>query len=59
MSIEDYEKQQTPLLDLYQKLSEAEAVSASDAHFIPHDDLMLKLRNRVNENANTNSCYDF
>ena len=46
MSIEDYEKQQA-LLELYQKLGEAESNSGSNT--ISHNDLMAKLRKRVNE----------
>ena len=48
MSIEDYEKQQA-LLELYQKLGEAESISISGNKTISHDDLMNKLRKRVNE----------
>ena len=48
MSIEDYEKQQT-LLELYQKLGEAESESTSGNTTISHNDLMNKLRKRVNE----------
>ena len=48
MSIEDYEKLQA-LLELYQKLGEAESMSNSSNETIPHNDLMNKLRKRVNE----------
>ena len=48
MSMALYEKQQA-LLDLYQKLGEAEAQSAACMPRIPHKELMTKLRNRVNE----------
>lgn len=49
MSIEDYEKQ-TTLLELYQKLGEAEAI-AGDGKYLSHDDVMAKLRRRINEKA--------
>ena len=48
MSIEDFEKQQA-LLELYQKLGEAESESNSSNKTISHNDLMTKLRKRVNE----------
>lgn len=48
MSMALYEKQQA-LLDLYKKLGEAEAQSASGMLRISHKELMNKLRNRVNE----------
>jgi prevent-host-death family protein len=47
MSIELYEKQQT-LIDLYQKLGEAEDESNKDSSKISHKDLMLKLRKKIN-----------
>jgi prevent-host-death family protein len=47
MSIEDYEKQQA-LFELYQKLGEAESESVSKKATIEHDELMDKLRSRVN-----------
>ena len=47
MSIELFEKQQA-LLDLYQKLGEAEAESASNVPVISHKELMNKLRNKLN-----------
>ncbi|NMA68509.1 MAG: type II toxin-antitoxin system Phd/YefM family antitoxin [Desulfitobacterium sp.] len=48
MSMALYEKQQA-LLDLYRKLGEAEAQSASGMPRVSHEELMGKLRNRVNE----------
>jgi prevent-host-death family protein len=48
MSLALYEKQQA-LLDLYQKLGEAEAESISNAPRISHKDLMKKLRARIHE----------
>ena len=48
MSIEDYEKQQA-LLELYQKLGEAESISNSSNKTISYNDLMNKLRKRVDE----------
>lgn len=48
MSMALYEKQQA-LLDLYQKLVEAEAQSAAGMPRIPHNELINKLRNQVNE----------
>lgn len=47
MSLALYEKQQAQL-ELYQKLAEAEAQSSSDTKRIPHNELMTKLRNKVN-----------
>ena len=47
MSIELYEKQQT-LIDLYQKLGEAEDESNKDSSKISHKDLILKLRKKIN-----------
>jgi prevent-host-death family protein len=46
MSMALYEKQQA-LLDLYQKLSEAEAQSNSGTERISHKDLMKNLRNKI------------
>jgi prevent-host-death family protein len=43
-----YEKQQA-LLELYQKLGEAESQSASNSPRISHNDLMKKLRLKANE----------
>ncbi|MDD2574439.1 MAG: type II toxin-antitoxin system Phd/YefM family antitoxin [Bacillota bacterium] len=48
MSLSLYQKQQN-LLDLYQKLGEAEAESRSDAPTITHQDFMKQLRERFNE----------
>jgi prevent-host-death family protein len=48
MSIEVFEKQQA-LIELYQKLGEAESESNSNAKTIQHNNLMNKLRKRVNE----------
>lgn len=48
MSMALYEKQQA-LLDLYQKLGEAEAQSSAHMARISHKELINKLRNRVNE----------
>jgi prevent-host-death family protein len=48
MSMALYEKQQA-LLDLYQKLGEAEAQSAAQAPRTSHNQLMNKLRNHINE----------
>lgn len=48
MSIALYEKQQT-LIELYQKLGEAEAESVSGKPKISHNDLMSKLRAKINE----------
>lgn len=48
MSLAAYEKQKT-LIDLYQKLGEAEAESLSGATKISHDDLMKKMRSKLNE----------
>ena len=47
MSIELFEKQQA-LLDLYQKLGEAEAESMAGAPVISHEELMTKLRKKTN-----------
>ncbi len=47
MSIELFEKQQA-LLDLYQKLGEAEAESMAGAQVISHEELMTKLRKKTN-----------
>lgn len=46
MSIEDYEKMQA-LIDLYQKLGEAEKESREEKKTISHDGLMAELRNSV------------
>lgn len=48
MSMALYEKQQA-LLDLYQKLGEAEVQSAAGMPRISHKELISKLRNQVNE----------
>jgi prevent-host-death family protein len=48
MSLALYEKQQA-LIELYQKLSEAEAESQSNISRISHKDLMAKMRTKVNE----------
>ena len=47
MSIELFEKQQA-LLDLYQKLGEAEAESMAGAPVISHEELMTKFRKKIN-----------
>jgi prevent-host-death family protein len=47
MSIELFEKQQA-LIDLYQKLGEAENESSKNSSKIHHKDLMLKLRKKIN-----------
>jgi len=47
MSMALYEKQQA-LIDLYQKLSVAEAESRSTAPRISHEDLMKNLRETIN-----------
>jgi prevent-host-death family protein len=47
MSMALYERQQA-LLDLYQKLGEAEAQSNSGAERISHKDLMKNLREKIN-----------
>ncbi len=47
MSIELFGKQQA-LLDLYQRLVEAEAESIEGTQIIAHKDLMTKLRKRLN-----------
>ena len=48
MSLALYEKQQA-LIDLYQKLGEAEAESQSNEPKISHKDLMAKMRLKLNE----------
>ena len=48
MSIALYEKQQA-LIELYQKLSEAESESKSTATRVSHKDLMNELRRKINE----------
>jgi prevent-host-death family protein len=48
MSLALYEKQQS-LIELYQKLSEAEAESQSNEPRVSHKDLMTKMRARINE----------
>lgn len=48
MSLAVYERQKT-LLDLYQKLGEAEYESLSGVKRISHNELMKKLREKVNE----------
>ena len=48
MSLALYEKQQS-LIELYQKLSEAEAESQSNELRVSHKDLMAKMRARINE----------
>lgn len=48
MSLALYEKQQA-LIELYQKLSEAEAESQSNESKISHKDLMAKMRAKINE----------
>lgn len=47
MSMALYEKQQA-LLELYQKLGEAEAQSNSGVNRISHDDIMKNLREKLN-----------
>ena len=47
MSIALYEKQQA-LIELYQKLSEAESESKSHASRVSHKDLMIELREKIN-----------
>lgn len=47
MSMALYERQQA-LLDLYQKLGEAEAQSNSGSERISHKDLMKNLREKIN-----------
>lgn len=47
MSIEHFEKMQS-LIDLYQKLGEAEIESNTDVSRISHKDLMRKMKERVN-----------
>lgn len=48
MSIAQYEKQQA-LLELYQKLGEAEKESESDASKTSHEKLMAEMREKLNE----------
>jgi len=48
MSLTLYEKQQA-LIKLYQKLSEAEAESQLNEPKISHNDLMAKMRAKINE----------
>ena len=48
MSLALYEKQQA-LIELYQKLSEAEAESQLNEPKISHNDLMAKMRAKINE----------
>jgi hypothetical protein len=48
MSLALYEQQQAQL-ELYQKLSEAEAQSLAGLPTIPHKDLIKKLKDRLNE----------
>lgn len=48
MSMALYEQQQA-LLELYQKLSEAEAQSLAGAPTISHKDFMKKLKDELNE----------
>lgn len=47
MSLALFEKQQAQL-ELYQKLSEAEAESASNVTKVTHQNLMRKLRSKIN-----------
>ena len=47
MSIELYERQQA-LLELYEKLGEAESESKENETAIAHRDLMMKLRKKLN-----------
>ena len=47
MSIELFEKQKA-LLDIYQKLGQAEAESLAGAPAISHEELMKKLRKKIN-----------
>ena len=47
MSIELYEKQAS-LFELYQKLGEAEIESSLNRPKITHDQLMVKMRNKLN-----------
>lgn len=47
MSIELYERQQA-LLELYQKLGEAESESKENETATAHRDLMMKLRKKLN-----------
>ncbi len=47
MSLALYEKQQA-LLELYQKLGEAEAESSSGVPKVSHQDLMKQLRAKIN-----------
>jgi prevent-host-death family protein len=48
MSLALYEKQQA-LLELYQKLAEAEQESCNNAHKVAHKDFMKQLREKINE----------
>jgi len=48
MSLSLYEKQQS-LIELYQKLSEAEAESQANESKISHKDLITKMRSNLNE----------
>ncbi len=48
MSLAAYERQKA-LLDLYEKLGEAESESLSGAPKVLHQDLMKKIRSKVNE----------
>jgi prevent-host-death family protein len=48
MSLALYEKQQA-LIELYQKLSEAEAESQAGEPKISHKSLMAKMRSKINE----------
>lgn len=47
MSLAAYERQKT-LLELYEKLGEAEYESMSGAMKISHEDLMKKMREKIN-----------
>ena len=47
MSLATYERQKT-LLELYEKLSEAEYESKSGVAKISHEDVMKKLRQKIN-----------
>ena len=48
MSVALYEKQQG-LLELYQKLAEAEQESSNNAPKVSHKDFMKQLREKINE----------
>lgn len=48
MSLALYEKQQA-LLELYQKLAEAEQESSNNAPKVSHNDFMKQLREKINE----------